>query len=414
VIAWRLPSAGLGTPGRIRRTAPATERWWRRRTRELATADRDRAVAVFAEAVRQFGHTMTLHGIGLFSAVTPLFNALTALVAKAGVGDVAVLSGTGGAEMAMIESIWRASRGEIGVQRVIDEHGYHGPLEGEVSSRVWREDPAPLHAMIEHYRARGESDSPLRRDRLATERLPVMQRQVLAALPAARRPSARLLLVAAARTIPLRGVGKASFLQALDVIRAAARRIGEHLVAEGVLDDPEDVFYLLADELTGPALVDARALVAARRAWRAEHLRVELPQSWRGVPEPLPAEPAGSDDDRAGSSVSGIGAGPGVVEGLARVVTDPRFVDVEPGEVLIAPTTDPSWASIMFVSAALVVDIGSMISHAAVVARELGLPCVVNTRTGTRVFRDGDLVRVDGAAGTVELVKPVDRPGPGT
>jgi pyruvate,water dikinase len=91
-----------------------------------------------------------------------------------------------------------------------------------------------------------------------------------------------------------------------------------------------------------------------------------------------------------------------------RVVHDPDFTDVEPGEVLVAPTTDPSWASIMFVSAALVVDIGSVLSHAAVVARELGLPCVVNTRVGTRVLRDGDLVRVDGTAGTVTILRRED------
>lgn len=93
------------------------------------------------------------------------------------------------------------------------------------------------------------------------------------------------------------------------------------------------------------------------------------------------------DDDFV---LDGIGAGSGVVEGPVRVVHDPAVVEVEPGEILVAPTTDPSWASIMFVSAALVVDIGSVLSHAAVVARELGLPCVVNTRTGTRMLRDGD------------------------
>jgi pyruvate,water dikinase len=88
-----------------------------------------------------------------------------------------------------------------------------------------------------------------------------------------------------------------------------------------------------------------------------------------------------------------------------RVVHDPSFTEVEDGEVLVTPTTDPSWASIMFVSAALVVDIGGTLSHAAVVARELGIPCVVNTRNGSRVLRTGDRVRVDGAAGTVEVLE---------
>jgi len=83
---------------------------------------------------------------------------------------------------------------------------------------------------------------------------------------------------------------------------------------------------------------------------------------------------------------------------------------VEPGEILVTTTTDPSWASIMFISSALVVDIGGALSHAAVVARELGIPCVVNTRNGTRSLHTGDRVRVDGNAGTVEVMKPaIDR-----
>jgi pyruvate,water dikinase len=87
------------------------------------------------------------------------------------------------------------------------------------------------------------------------------------------------------------------------------------------------------------------------------------------------------------------------------VVTDPSFTDVEPDEILVAPTTDPSWSSIMFISSALVVDIGGALSHAAVVAREFGIPCVVGTYDGTRVLRTGDRVRVDGTAGTVEIIE---------
>jgi pyruvate,water dikinase len=105
------------------------------------------------------------------------------------------------------------------------------------------------------------------------------------------------------------------------------------------------------------------------------------------------------------AALSGVGVSPGVVEGPARVVTDPSFDEVEPGEVLVAPSTDPSWASIMFLSSALVVDIGGALSHAAIVARELGVPCVVNTVTGTRSIRTGDHIRVDGGTGVVTILK---------
>jgi pyruvate,water dikinase len=106
--------------------------------------------------------------------------------------------------------------------------------------------------------------------------------------------------------------------------------------------------------------------------------------------------------------VTGLGVSGGVVEGMVRVLLDPEFDDVEPDEVLVAPTTDPSWASVLFLCQALVVDIGGHLSHAAIVARELGIPCVVDTRDGTRRLRTGDLVRVDGTAGRVEIVKPTD------
>src|SRR5947209_4398853 len=128
--------------------------------------------------------------------------------------------------MAIVSDIWNASRGIGSLAAVVDNHGFHGPLEGEASSRVWREDPAPLQRMIAAYRDIPESESPVERERAAAARLPALQREVLAAVPLARRGPTKLLLGLAARTIPLRGVGKRSFLQSLDVARASARRIG--------------------------------------------------------------------------------------------------------------------------------------------------------------------------------------------
>lgn len=404
VIAFRLPRAALGMPGKVRRLAPEIDAWWRAETSRVAHADLATAVATFEEAGRRFSTAMTLHGIALFAAITPLVNALTSLVQRTGVGDVGVLSGAGGAELRMVDDIWKASRGELTLDQVVASYGYHGPLEGEISSRVWREDPTPLAAVIERYAATDDSASPIAREQAARDRLPRMQAELLAELPAPVRPAVKLLLNHAARTIPLRGVGKVSFLQALDVARAAARRVGEHLADTGVLADPEDVFYLTVDEIVGGAPAGVSDLVVRRKERRAEYRQLELPTWWRGTPEPTmiaDSEPEVADD----ALLTGIGAGSGIVEGRVRVVLDPAVVDVEPGEILVAPTTDPSWASIMFVASALVVDIGSVLSHAAVVARELGLPCVVNTGNGSRVLRDGDLVRVDGSAGTVQLLK---------
>lgn len=131
---------------------------------------------------------------------------------------------------------------------------------------------------------------------------------------------------------------------------------------------------------------------------------MRLPDWWIGMPEPIALEAA--EEARAGQEIAGLAASPGVVEGRARVMHDPTEL-LEPGEILVCETTDPSWTSLFLVAAGLVIDVGGPISHGAIVARELGVPCVINTRVGSRRLRTGDLLRVDGSAGVVQVL---DRP----
>ena len=153
--------------------------------------------------------------------------------------------------------------------------------------------------------------------------------------------------------------------------------------------------------MPGQMLVDARPVGAERKAEQARYRAFQIPTSFWGAPQPSTGR---GDSAPSDAELTGIGASAGVVDGIARVVTDPSFAEVEAGEVLVAATTDPSWASVMLISAALVVDIGGTLSHAAVVARELGIPCVVNTGSGTTSLRTGDRVRVDGTRGTVTVL----------
>jgi pyruvate,water dikinase len=320
-------------------------------------------------------------------------------VDRTGVGDVGSLGGTGGAEIAIVADIWRAATGRGELTTVVANHGFHGPREGELSSRVWREDDSQLKRLLEDYALRPD---PAERDRESRARAPGLRRELLAALPAHQRPAAALVLELAARRLPLRGVGKRSFLQALDVARGAARVVGRHLHDAGLLDAPDDVFQLTYSEVTATFPTDLRELVKLRSERAKVYRDLEIPASWRGAPAATRRSDLGAADRPL--EVKGIGVSDGVIEASVRVVTDIAVDDIEPGEVLVAPTTDPSWASIMYVSSALVVDLGGPLSHAAVVARELGIPCVVNTRTGSRDLRTGDRVRVDGRAGTVHVI----------
>lgn len=402
-IAWRLPRMFLRYPAIVSKLASETDVWWRDSVTRVDTMTREDALAVFDEAVLRFERTSCLQMVGTLCSVQPLYDAVERLIARTGVGDIGILSGTGGAEMAVIADIWKASRGQITIEQVVANHGFHGPGEGEISSAVWRDDDKPLRDLIARYAERPETDSPIARERARTAELARTQAALLAALPYHTRPAAKLILRLAARRIPLRGVGKRAFLQSIDAARASARRIGDLLVATGVMKDASDVFLLTGTELREPPTADLEGLIESRRQARAKYQALTLKSTrWVGLPETEPADTRGPMDDN--DMISGLGVSGGVVEGTARVVTDPSFAEVEPDEVLIAQTTDPSWSSIMFISSALVVDIGGTLSHAAVVARELGIPCVVSTGHGTKMISTGDHVRVDGSAGTVEIL----------
>jgi len=405
IIALRLPVEFATIARRLRRLAADHQRWWGESVARVDALPHADLIELFCESIRRFDHAMELQVIGIISNQQPIFTALSQTVERAGAGDLSTLSGaSGGAEMAVIADIWAASRGRIAVEEVTRRHGFHGPAEGEIESRVWREDDEPLRRMIDLYAQRPETDDPLAQDAERRRRHAEAERELLDAVPRAQRPATKLILRFARDRLPMRGVGKRAFLQALDVARASGRGLGRELAASGVLEVPDDFAYLTANELVDPP-PDARQLVAGRRRVRVEQQQVELPIDFQGMPEPiLVADAAAAGAQSANGLLSGLGVSGGVVEGIARVVKDPTFAEVEPDEVLVAETTDPSWSSIMFVSSALVMDSGGALSHAAVVARELQIPCVVNTQTGTKAIKTGDRVRVDGDAGTVEIL----------
>jgi pyruvate,water dikinase len=403
-VAYRLPRTFITMPREIRRIAAEVDPWWRARIDSLAGLDLAQSRAVMQDGLSTFDRAVLVQTVSVIGVMQPLFEALTKLIEKTGIGDPGKLGGTGGAEMAIVNGLWKASRGEASLDDVIRSHGFHGPLEGEVASRVWREDRTPLERAIESYAARDDGADPALRDLESKRELARLQREIIAAVPRAQRPGTKLLLRLAAERLPLRGYAKRAFLQAIDVTRGAARRMGEHLVEAGALDAVDDVFFFTKDELAAPSLpADARELAGRRRERRELFKTLAVPGAWQGELVPEVRSDAAADDTT--TELSGIGASAGTVEGVVRVVMDAAFAEVEDDEILVAPTTDPSWSSIMFVSSALVVDIGSALSHAAVVARELGIPCVVNTRVGTSTLRTGDRVRVDGAAGTVEILQ---------
>jgi pyruvate,water dikinase len=405
VIAVKAPWAMTRVAARLRAATADIEPWWQRQVADGALDRPDAARAALAEAHRRHEQVMRPHTLAAMLCQS-LYDQILALAARAGRPGLEIRLVTGYGDMAetvVVTDLWAVSREQLTLAEFVRRHGFHGPNEGELSARTWRVRPEPLAALVAAYREMGEERDPRVVEAARKAERELAERELLAALPAARRPPARAVLGLARRLIPLRGVGKAAFLQCADVARAAARVLGAQLAADGLLDEPDDVFQLTVDELLAPPQPRLRAVAAERRARHETYRRLDLPEFWQGMPEPRaiadPSAPA------AHQSVAGTAVSPGVVEGRAQLIVDPDGDDeLEPGDILVCRTTDPGWAATMVLASALVIDIGGAISHGAIVARELGIPCVIGTGNGTAVIRTGDLLRVDGSTGTVEIL----------
>jgi phosphohistidine swiveling domain-containing protein len=403
----RTPAVYLLVPRWMRANRTAVEAFWRTAVAELSTAGPQRTAEILDEAVERFQRSLALQVNLTQGAFLRTAKMLRQVAEGTGVSPNDIIGGSGGhEETALVDDMWSCSRGEMDVSEFLSRHGYHGWREGELSNRSWREDPSMVLQQIETYRSLPDTDAPHLSAERRVQQNRALRRQLIAGLPRSRRLRARVVLALALHYAPMRGVSKAAFMQALDVVRSAVRRMGQHLAAQGDIAEPEDVFFLTLDEVRNLRVPNGRDLVEERKELRRRYEAVDVPDAWLGVPEPQSMIP-----DEALDTVNGTAASPGVVEGLARVVLEPSQARVEPGEILFARDTDPAWASLMFLSSALVADIGGVMSHTAVVARELGIPCVVNTKVATRHIRTGDRVRVDGGAGTVELLaRGVDSP----
>ncbi len=292
---------------------------------------------------------------------------------------------------------------------VLFRFGHRGPAELELANPSFRADPRQLLDIVRAELgrpAKGEESPTVRREAEAelAQRLGPVKRRV--ALPLLRRSQNQMAL---------RENGKIPATRLFDEIRRLLSVAAPLLTARGVLPAPERVFYLRHTELhaalaggEGPGTDE----IERRHRAHQDCLALDLPElvevgpGWmhplddafireRGL---LPPEKVEAGTTR----LHGIAAAPGTLTGTARVLDDP-YGDFDAGDILFARTVDPGWAPILACAGAVVLDIGGVLSHGAVVARELGIPCVVNVKVGTEMAVSGSTVTVDGSAGEVQL-----------
>ena len=286
------------------------------------------------------------------------------------------------------------------------QHGHRGPNEVELASDTWATNPGSALAFVERLRFTGDAADPEAAGRrLAVERDEARERLVRATR-APLRPILRRLLETGSRGTAKREQAKGTLVLAISGLRTPLVRIADRLVRDGHLPDRTQFFMATVDEL--PALMADPASMAdelAQRRARCEELDALVPPfAFEGrIPDPSTwarrTDPALVTE---GDSWTGIGVSSGVASGRARIVTDPSDPrGIEPGEILVAPLTDPAWTPLFLAAAAVVVDVGALQSHAAIVARELGVPAVVSVEGASQQIHDGDLLDVDGDRGVV-------------
>ena len=409
-IAARLPWSIFQMKRRLHSVTDDIEQWWRDNVKPGSLDTLEKAQQALLEAVSRYEAVMRPHTLVAFVGQA-VYDQLAQMAEKAGNPGLELTLATGYGDMAetqVVSDLWDVANERLDLDEFILRHGYHGPSESDIACKVWRINRAPVERLVASYCDMDEAKDPRKMEQERTGKRAQAEAELLANLSGKDRLQARLVLKFAAHIIPMRGTGKAGFLRCIDVGRAAARTIGEHWLQTGLINDPEDIFLFTVPELVAANAPDnSLAIAAKRRAERDEYLKLDIPSYFNGVPEAFAKETSETDDNSEDENiVTGIPICPGNVTGRARVITDLENDEpLDEDEILVCHTTDPSWAGTMMLASALVIDIGGAISHGAIVARELGIPCVIGTQNGSEQIKSGDELEVDGQSGVVKILE---------
>jgi nucleoside-diphosphate-sugar epimerase/phosphohistidine swiveling domain-containing protein len=268
--------------------------------------------------------------------------------------------------------------------------GHRGPAELEMLSTSYADDPALLVRMVTKTMSAPAAPQP------QPPQIPLR---------------AKLIAHLAARQLRDREVRRDKVVRANWVLRNLMREYGRRLVEAGIFDTADDVFYLLVDELEEIERLraDVGGLVARRRAEQRRLAAVVPPTVFSGSWQPTASS---SPALTSGDTMRGVGVSGGRVRGRVRIVRPETIDDLQPGEILVAEVTDVGYTAAFCYAAAVVTELGGPMSHAAVVAREFGFPCVVDVQGATRSLPSGALVEVDGTTGEIHVLElaPEDNP----
>jgi pyruvate,water dikinase len=344
-------------------------------------------------------------------------------------------------ESAMLASEYLAGKLPVPAQGLlngfISTYGFRGIAEIDIGRLRWREKPDYVMQIIKNYLTIENMEaSPEAVFRKGQEQAKIAADDLVAALKASGKSTtglgsiktrieahfkahiAKFMIKRVRKMAGLREFPKFTIMRLFGIQREMLLNFGKHLVDERLLEEPSDIFFLHLSELeplsepgsevSHPSLA---SLVAQRKQLREkEKRRKRIPRIllsdgeafFEGMTANLRDEELASAGE---NTVIGSPVSAGIAEGVVRVVTDPFNANLKHGEIMVCPATDPAWTPLFLSAAGLVMEVGGMMTHGSVVAREYGIPAVVGVSQATTRLKTGQRVRVDGNTGVVYVLK---------
>lgn len=282
----------------------------------------------------------------------------------------------------------------------LGRYGMRGVAEIDLGAPRWRERPEQVIRTIQTYLTDTDHALSYEEGRRSAEKA---IETLAEALPKHKAAQVRFLGSRLRGLFGLRETPKFTIVRVLGLIREALLASGRDLVEAGRLDDPDDVVLLGFTELSSAFATDHRRVIAERRVVRErEARRTRVPSVLVGDGRTFYSAPASPGGDSGAEGVlSGSGVSPGIVTAVVRIVDDPATAELQPGEIMVCRGTDPAWTPLFLTAGGLVTEVGGLMTHGSVVAREYGLPAVVGIPDATRLLATGDVITLDGSAGTI-------------
>ena len=297
----------------------------------------------------------------------------------------------------------------VAITAFLDTYGMRGPGEIDITRPRWSERPTTLLPLIRTNLRQFESGEAKRRFERGRQEALAMEQDVLQRLRALpdgqHKADETKRMIDRVRTfIGYREYPKYGMVSRYFVYKQALLEEADRLVKAGVIRGTEDIFYLRFEELRDVVRTHRAddVLIRERRDAFASQEALTPPRVLTSRGEGL----TGSyrRHDLPVGALVGLPVSGGTVEGRARVVRDIHTADLEAGDILVTAFTDPSWTALFVAVKGVVTEVGGLMTHGAVIAREYGLPAVVGVKDATRLIRDGQRIRVDGTNGYVEIL----------